>query len=655
MATETVDPPRSGTWRSRRRHQDQSTAQVFARDRRLGPDAPLVFLAHGQADALRDEARAGHLVCPLADCPDNRFVVHGGTERRHHFKHRHGAGGHAPETIAHHTAKHLIARWLRSLCPDAQVYADTKEVETGQRPDVLLVLDDGTQVAYEVQFAALTAETWQARHDRYTSGGIKDVWLFGGKTYDPPEHSRQSTDDQVRIHPTFKAALAAHRPILLIDPFAETVGLGTGADVDQLLAAAGVEPPDLWNATATISQRLPLMGIPAAKGVIEIPGVRDQMQRARSAHAGWLEQLRREAEEEARVRAEHQRRLAAFEEAERRERLRREERARSQAKANQAQERAAEAQRHRQALLTAELQKRKAHWGPERERIEDRVGALPKVVDSPGLPGETSTTTAAPDQWRWAVLEAIADHHGFALDPAGLEDFVPLAPAARQVDAEQLVKGYLNCLRAAGWVWFWGVDGPRTGEAAVVLAGRSTQVPRPAPARALRVVGARVAGPGPGGLAYLAEDGTPTMWPTARARRAGATAVEAAITAAYDEVRERALRASLARPAAIASATDVGPSAAPDLTAVHEALPDAARWCANQAWPAWTALPARLHDAAKLTVYVLDKVYGGQTQVDVRLGTCSESDVQEIAEALRASGYITATVNGWQMTWGGKL
>lgn len=652
MVTETVDPPRSGTVRSKRRHHEQATAQVFARDRRLGPDAPLVFLAHGQADALREDARAGHLVCPLADCQDNRFVVHGGTERRHHFKHRHGAGGHAPETIAHHTAKHLIARWLRSFYPDAQVHADTKEVETGQRPDVLLVLEDGTHVAYEVQFAALTAETWQARHDRYTSGGIKDVWLFGGKTYDRPERSDQRPDDQIRLHPVFKAALAAHRPILLIDAFAETVGLGTGADVDRLLAAAGVEPPDLWDATVTISQRLPLMGIPAAKGVIEIPGVREQMQRARSAHAKWLEQLRREAEEEARARAEHQRRLAAFEEAERRERLRQEERARAQA---QAQERAAEVQRRRQALLTAELQKRKAHWRPERERIEDRVGVLPKVVDSPGLPRETSTTTAAPDQWRWAVLEAVADHHGYALDPAGLEDLVPLAPGARQRDAEQLVKGYLNCLRAAGWVWFWGADGPRTGEAVVVLAGRGTPVPRPAPTSALRVVGARVAGPGPGGLAYLAEDGTPTMWPTARARRAGAAAVEAAITEAYDEDRERALRASLAGPAAAASATDGGRPAAPDLTAVHTALPEAARWCSNQEWPAWTALPARLHEAAKLTVYVLDKVYGGQTQAEVRLGTCSESDMQEIAEALRASGYITATANGWQVTWGGKL
>lgn len=42
-----------------------------------------------------------------------------------------------------------------------------------QRPDVLSALDDGTQVAYEVQFAALTADAWQARHDRYMSGGIK--------------------------------------------------------------------------------------------------------------------------------------------------------------------------------------------------------------------------------------------------------------------------------------------------------------------------------------------------------------------------------------------------------------------------------------------------------------------------------------------------
>src|SRR5450756_1159892 len=175
--------------RSPRRHPEQSAAQVFARDRRLGPDAALVFLAPGQAESVRADARAGHLVCPLGDCQDNRFIVYGGTERRHHFKHRSGAGHHGPETIAHHTAKHLIARWLRTLDPTAQVFPDTQEVETGQRPDVLLVLDDGTRVAYEVQFAALTAPGWQARRDRYASEDIKNVWLFGGKTYDRPDRA----------------------------------------------------------------------------------------------------------------------------------------------------------------------------------------------------------------------------------------------------------------------------------------------------------------------------------------------------------------------------------------------------------------------------------------------------------------------------------
>lgn len=173
-----------GGRRAGRRHLAESAAQVFARDIRLAREAPLIFLAPGQADPLRGDARAGHLVCPLGDCQDNRFIVYGGTERRHHFKHRGGAGHHSPESIAHHTAKHMIARWLRQLYPGAQIFPDTQEVETRQRPDVLLVLEDGTRVAYEVQFASLTAAEWQSRRDRYGTQDIKNVWLFGCRHYD---------------------------------------------------------------------------------------------------------------------------------------------------------------------------------------------------------------------------------------------------------------------------------------------------------------------------------------------------------------------------------------------------------------------------------------------------------------------------------------
>jgi len=666
LETSIGTPGRARVVRSGRRHPEVPIAQVFARDVRLEQGAPLVFLAPGQADSLRADARAGHLVCPLGDCRDNRFIVYGGTERRHHFKHRGGAGHHAPESIAHHTAKHLIARWLRQLYPTAQVFPDTQEVETGQRPDVLLVLQDGSRVAYEVQFASLTAATWQARRDRYATEDIKNVWLFGGRHYDRHAPASEDAAEQVQMPPVFGAVLAAVHPMLLIDPFAETVGLGTGPDVEALLAAAGVEPPDLWSPLATVSQRWDLADLPASKGVIDVPGVRAQIATARSDHPRWLDQLRREAEREARTEAERGRRLAAAEaerqrllvakeEAERLAAVRREQLAREQAKSDAATARASRAHHLRMNLLSAELQERKDRWRPERERIERAIGPLPAVVDSPSPVAESTTTTAAPDEWRWAVLRALALNHGFAVDARGLTDFLPLRAAARRSDAERLLYDYLNFLRASGWVWFWGAHGPRTAEAVRVIAGPG-MTPKAPKGSALRGVGLRIAGPGPGGLDYLSQDGNPTMRTVDQARQVGGSTFPEMWAEAHAQKEAQAVLASLTTPDPTnTNYGDYPVPLAPDLSAVHRALPDARQWCDARAWPAWAHLPPHLHEAAKLTVFVLITLHAGQGQAGVRLGTCTDEDEHNIFEALRASGYVTKGASGWQPTFGGRL
>ena len=649
-----------------RRHPEESNAQVFARDVRLGPGAPLVFLGPGQADSLRADARAGHLVCPLGDCLDNRFIVYGGTRRRHHFKHRSGAGHHAPESIAHHTAKHLIARWLRQVYPGAQVFPDTQEVETGQRPDVLLVLEDGFRVAYEVQFASLTADTWQARRDRYATENITNVWLFGGKNYDRRALARDGSVEQVQMHPVFGAVLGAVHPMLLIDPFTATVAHGTGFDVEALLVAAGVEPPDLRSPRATIGQRLALIDMPATKGVIDLPGVREQIREARSGHLGWLEQLQREAEQEARDKAERQhrraaaeaeaqRRRAAEEEAVRLECLRRERFARERAETDAANERAAQARQQRVDLLSAELQQRKDRWRPERERIEQANGPLPAVVDSPCPEAEAATTTAAPDEWRWAVFKALAVNHGFAVDPRGLIDFVPLRASARRPDAERLLADYLNRLRAAGWVWFWGAQGPRIGEAVQVIAGLGA-TSKAIKERVLRAVGLRIAGPGPGGAKYRSRDGASATRTVDQARQVGRHTFPDVWADAHAQNQADAVRASLADPTPASSGLTGHPTPqAPDLSAVHRTMPGAQQWCDGRAWPAWPHLPTRLREAAKLTVYVLMTLHPGPGHPELRLGTCTEDDERETFEALRTSGYVTNGATGWQLTYGGPL
>jgi Competence protein CoiA-like family len=154
--------------------------QLFARDRRLADEAPLVFIEIGAAGQLRAECAAGHLVCPVPDCPDPRLITRGGS-RRDHFAHRHlaDASSHAPERWYHVCAKHLIGDWARRSYPEARVQVDHEAVDNGQIPDVLVVFPDGRRFAFEVQYAPLTIDAWRARHAGYRAQGIVDIWLFG--------------------------------------------------------------------------------------------------------------------------------------------------------------------------------------------------------------------------------------------------------------------------------------------------------------------------------------------------------------------------------------------------------------------------------------------------------------------------------------------
>lgn len=114
--------------------------QLWARDLRLPPEAPLTYLEAGAAAKLRADCQAGYLVCPIPDCRSPRLSTRSGSRRDHFFHVARTGVSHVPESWLHYTAKHLVGWWLRVRYPEVAVRVDDLAVDNGQRPDVFATL-----------------------------------------------------------------------------------------------------------------------------------------------------------------------------------------------------------------------------------------------------------------------------------------------------------------------------------------------------------------------------------------------------------------------------------------------------------------------------------------------------------------------------------
>lgn len=417
--------------------------QVFARDLRLPDDAPLTYLERGSAEALRPDARAGHLVCPLPTCGDRRLTTRGGEAVRDHFAHRASPDGpHGYETLAHHTAKHLLGRHLRHHFPDAVVHVDDVAVDSGARPDVLLRLPNGREVAYEVQYAGLTPEHWQHRHERYAAEGLRDVWLFGGSRY----QRSAGADGACAIGPTLAAVLRSGHPLLFIDSFEERVALGAGPSV--VIALGGDHLGGTYRLTwqTLTNARWP-------QGVLELPEMREQLSRG-AAHRQHV--LKRQAQlEQARQVLDENRRL---------------------------------------------ILEREVAWAKECAIIEQEIGSpLPSIVyaqaAAPRVPFRFQTNVDAYGQpavlwpldtqplvaWRWRLLLELDSHLGTTVAYGALRMAVFGTTGSReQPDLyDSVLDPYLLALREAGYVWFAGTKGPVRSEGTLVLGGAARPPRKP--------------------------------------------------------------------------------------------------------------------------------------------------------------------------------
>jgi len=230
------------------RFQDGEQRLVYARRKdQLG--GPLYFLKDDTAADLKAWAKE-HLECFLPNCPDRRLTTVARRGKRDGFKHNSGAGGHGREGLFHEQGKAFFERWVRERYPHVQVVLEQATRSKERRADVMLTWPNGAQVAVEVQYAAISPQEWQHRHDSYRNQGIVDVWLFGHIA----PHLRQTrppTGEHISLQPVHYAVVEAGMPLLWINPILELVATAWQAvegSYDRSSRGKRYEVPPVWSA-----------------------------------------------------------------------------------------------------------------------------------------------------------------------------------------------------------------------------------------------------------------------------------------------------------------------------------------------------------------------------------------------------------------------
>ncbi len=191
----------------------------------------------------------------LLHCPNCRGIVHvrGGPEKRTqlHFAHQKGecAWSTEAESVRHARGKMVLAQWLRTQFPQAQVTLEERLPEPNRIADVFVSHGDGQRWAIEFQCAPLDIAEWKHRHEAYRQAGVIDTWIIGNNRREKQEAF-------------LEAILAMAREVLFLDPL--------------------VEPPRIWF-------RWPITRAQALTWQDE--NVRSQPVERRPALDGWVGQV----------------------------------------------------------------------------------------------------------------------------------------------------------------------------------------------------------------------------------------------------------------------------------------------------------------------------------------------------------------------------
>lgn len=202
--------------------QSGETRLIFARHRDGSPE--LFMLPDGEAHELRDFT-IENLLCPVPGCPTPKFTtVRRRVRGRDGFRHFHRPGfAHEPESQFHVEAKAELARWARSVQPDATVTEELASNAARERvADVMVEHPGARRSALEIQYTAMTPDQWLMRHESYKAQGIHDIWFLGHTGAQLRAESRG--DSRVELTPAQQLMAGQGSPLIWFNPVLLRVG-----------------------------------------------------------------------------------------------------------------------------------------------------------------------------------------------------------------------------------------------------------------------------------------------------------------------------------------------------------------------------------------------------------------------------------------------
>lgn len=195
--------------------------------------APLFVLQDGSARQQRVWAKS-ELRCFIPDCPAPDLTTVARRRGRDGFRHlAHGAGGHSPESFHHIQGKAVVAAWLSRTYPSVRITVEAATDSQRSRVADVMLVAGGVRYAFEVQYASLSPDEWEARHRSYQDAGIIDVWLWGHTSRQLKKGRRDQLEGEFRLTPTQEALRDAGLQLLWINP--ELGRVGTAAETSWIL------------------------------------------------------------------------------------------------------------------------------------------------------------------------------------------------------------------------------------------------------------------------------------------------------------------------------------------------------------------------------------------------------------------------------------